>query len=68
MSYTQQDSPMALRGEGQIRPMTVSERLKTRKATIEQELVNINATISLFEKNPETQQVLDALAKLNFNY
>ena len=52
----------------EVRPMTISERLKTRKENLEKELAGVNETIALFEKNPGTQQVLDALAKLNLNF
>ena len=45
-------------------PQSLTERLRNEKQHLESRLDEINNVIESLEKNPETQSVLDAVARL----
>lgn len=51
---------------GMSAPQTVTQRLAERKKCLEFELQQVNEVLATFEAQPQVQQVLDALAKINF--
>ena len=54
----------AVIGFAAARPASLTERLRSEKQQLEQRLKEINNVLNSLEKNPETQSVLDAVARL----
>lgn len=53
---------------GLIQRPTMTQRLQERKEHLEHELKQVSDALAMLEQNPQTQQVLDTLAKLNFGF
>ena len=49
---------------GGIRPLSLTEQMRDRKAQLESDLEQVNALLEKLEAHPETQEILDAISKL----
>ena len=61
------DGPMTCRPEGQIgeaKPLGVLEHLKAKKLKLEEQINEIDTTISMFEKHPEVEACLTQLSRI----
>lgn len=47
---------------------SLTERLEQQKASLETALDQVNETLDLIKKHPETQAILDNLSKIGINY
>jgi len=54
--------------ESAPRPSTLTERLHCEKTRIEERLTEINGILDRLEANPDTAEILDAVAKLGHLY
>ena len=67
--YENQVAECATRGLIDARPRSLTERITDEKAKLEARLEEINTVLESLEANPETQAVMDAIARLgHFGY
>lgn len=56
-------------GLGQIRPQSLTERLEDEQKRLQERCDEITLVLDSLHKNPETQSILDAVARLgHLNY
>ena len=53
---------------GTLQRASMTERLTRRQDELTRELRQVTETLTLLRAHPETQEVLDALARMNFGF
>ena len=67
--YDNSVSSVATSAPLEARPRSLTERLSDEKSNLEARLEEINGVLESLERHPETQSVLDAVARLgHFGY